>query len=113
MGAILAALARIGTLSLGALFGNWKSWLVLSAMGFAMINLYNLYVEIVQETLTFVMTQVQSVGGGGTGPPVMVQQFVGLAGWLATKLRLVECFSVVLNTVLLKWSLVKIPFLTW
>lgn len=112
MGKILGKLAAIITASLGNLFGSWKGWLALTFLGFVTLNLYNLYVDIIEEILQFVLTSLQAVQQPG-GMPSTAVQMTGLAAWFAQKLKLAECFSFIVNITMLKWMLAKLPFIQW
>jgi hypothetical protein len=105
-------LAGIFTASITNVFGAWKAVagiLVITILG---VVLYNLIVDVVQECFTFALSQVNGIDGG-SGPPSTSIQFVGLAGYLASHLKLTNCFAWIINVTLLKWLLAKIPFIKW
>ena len=112
MGALFSFLASIVTTSLANLFGSWKSVVLVSLVAFLGIGLYNLVVDIIQEVFDFASASMSAVNMGD-GPPTSAMEFAGLAGYLATQLRLPECLSWVMSITLLKWLLAKIPFVKW
>jgi len=114
MGAILAFLgSSVGWLSsfLLSLFGGWKALLLVTGLGFLSIGLYNLVVEIVIELSSYIINMLSTVSSP-TGPS-LTADFAGVAGYLAAHLKLVECFAFIVQVVVLKWTMVKIPFLKW
>jgi len=97
--------------SLVALFGAWKSVLLVTAMGFIAIVAYNLIVDVVQESLNWALTKAGTI-------PVpeghsSVFQFTGFVGWFMGVLKIPECMSFIISMVGLKFLLRKIPFLKW
>ncbi len=111
VGAIIgAAISWLGGI-LGTLFVGWKGFFVLTFLSFLGINLYNLFVEIAEEITSFIVASTSAIQSP-TGSS-LVAEFAGVAGYLATHLRLVECISFILNIVILKWLVVKIPLLKW
>ena len=73
------------------------------------IILYNLAVEMIEETLNFALSQVNEVSAGQiTGPTIS-----GFAGWFLAQIKIPEMLSVVITFIILRWTLTKIPFLKW
>lgn len=97
--------------SLVALFGAWKSVLLVTFLGFAMIFVYNLIVDVVQEALTWALTQAGSIPVPEGHSSVFA--FTGFVGWFMSVLKLPECMSFIISMVTLKFLLRKIPFLKW
>lgn len=113
MGKVLAAFGswlatKIGSLSVLA---GWKSFIVVVLGALASVMIFNVFVDISEICLNWVVSSL-----GAVSTPEGVSQtfsFAGLAGYLAVHLRLAEAFALVLSIVLLKWALVKIPFVKW
>lgn len=72
------------------------------------IVLYNLVVEIIEEVMTFTISQLS-----GTTASVASPTISGFVGWSVAQLKIPECFSVMVSCVILKWALRKIPFIRW
>jgi hypothetical protein len=110
MGTILARIAKlIGGLSFG-IFSGWKGAIWAIGAGIATVVVFNTFYDITQIVMTFA---VSKVGSSSTGMNAQVVQVTGLAAYLAGKLRIPECVSYILSMVILKWTLVKIPFVKW
>lgn len=110
MGKILASIyLLLKGLKLGV-FTGWKAVLWTMAMGMASIVIFNTFCDITQIIFNTVTNVLQSQSGG-TNPAVV--QATGLAAYLCGKLRIVECISYIISMVVLKWTLVKIPFVKW
>jgi len=73
------------------------------------IVVYNLVVDIIEEILNYVITQIASIQQiSVTSPSVS-----GFAGWVVACLKIPECLAVVISIVMIKFTLRKIPFLRW
>lgn len=72
------------------------------------VILYNLMVEIVEEVMTFTLSQIS-----GTTASVSSPTITGFVGWSIAQLKIPEAFSVMVSCVILKWTLRKIPFIRW
>jgi len=108
------SLAAAVTAIIGAIAsrGIGKSFMIMVFLGALTTIFYNLVVSVLSEGLTFVVDQLGAVNAP-SGLPGSGYQFVGLGGYLADHLQLVECIGVVVSITILKWTLVKIPFLKW
>jgi len=116
MGAILAFLASgwgwLGT-ALGAIFVGWRGVILATFLSFLGINLYNLFCTIVTELSGFITTMLSSRAPGVPGAPSLIGELFGTAAYLAIHLKLIEQFNFMISIVILKWVVVKIPFLKW
>lgn len=111
MGALLSRLSVFLVGLFTAVFGSWKSVLLVTGLAFLAIGLYNLVCEIIQETLTFALNQIGNIAspeGGGAGISI-----TGAGGWLLTQLRFPECVAFVISCVSIKFIARKIPFIKW
>lgn len=113
MGKVLAAFGvwlatKIGSF---AIFSGWKTFAVLIFGALASIMMFNVFVDIVEIFLNWIVGTLDDT----TMPEGISQSFsfTALAAYLAIHLKIAESFALVLSVVLLKWSLVKIPFLRW
>lgn len=113
MGKVLAAFGvwlatKIGSF---AIFSGWKTFAVLVLGSLASVMIFNVFVDIVEIFLNWVVGTLDDT----TMPEGISQSFsfTALAAYLAIHLKIAESFALVLSVVLLKWSLVKIPFLKW
>lgn len=113
MGKVLAAFGvwiatKIGSL---ALFSGWKTFLVLVLGSLASVMVFNVIVDLIEILLNWLVGAMSDI----TMPDGISQSFsfTSLAAYLATHLKIAECFALVLSVVMLKWTLVKIPFLKW
>lgn len=73
------------------------------------IILYNLIVEVVEETLNFGIAQISGVSAQGISSPTIS----GFAGWFIASIKVPETFAVIVTCISLKFVLKKIPFLKW
>lgn len=113
MGKILAAFGvwlstRIGSF---AIFSGWKTFAVLVLGALASVMIFNVFVDIAEICLNWLLGEL-----GTVAMPDGISQsfsFTALAAYLAIHLKIAESFALVLSVVILKWSLVKIPFLKW
>lgn len=111
MGTILARLSKvIAGLSFGTIFVGWKGAVWAIGAAIATVVVFNTFYDITQIVLQFM---VSKVGEGGTGLSSSTVEMTGVAAYLAGKLRIPECVSYILSIVILKWTLVKIPFVKW
>lgn len=113
MGKLLAAFAvwlstRIGSF---AVFSGWKTFAVLVLGSLASVMIFNVFVDVAEIVLNWLVGELGTV----TMPDGISQgfSFTALAAYLAIHLKVVESFALVLSVVILKWTLVKIPFLKW
>lgn len=113
MGKVLAAFGVWLSTKIGsfALFSGWKTFVVLIFGCLASVMLFNVFVDIVEILLNWLMTELGNVSApGGISQEY---SFTALSAYLAIHLKIAESFALVLSIVILKWSLVKIPFLKW
>ncbi len=73
------------------------------------VVLYNLLVEVVEETLNFGLAQISGVSAEGIASP----SITGFAGWFIASIKVPETFAVIVTCISLKFVLRKIPFLKW
>ena len=113
MGKVLAAFGtwlatKIGSLSVLA---GWKTFAVLVLGSLAGVMIFNVFVDLAEIILNWVLAQLGNI----TMPNGISQSFSfsGLAAYLAVHLKIAESFALVLSVILLKWGLVKIPFVKW
>lgn len=112
MGALLTTLVNAITGGLVALFGSWRIVLYGILVSIIGIVVYNLIVDVVDEVLQYVLTSLNSISGPSGGPS-SAYQFAGLGAYLAHHLKIVECLSFIINVILVKWIVAKIPFIKW
>ena len=77
------------------------------------IVLYNLFVEILEELLSWVLTKMNVVMPGGAGQTFDIGTVSSLAAWAVTRTRLLECVSFMMGIIVLRFVLRKIPFIRW
>jgi hypothetical protein len=111
MGALLTGLWVAIRSGFGLMVG-WKAIILVTLLSYASIMLYNLYCTIIQEIINFAIAASADAENPG-GITAGAMNAAGLAGYLVSKLRLVECFNFAISTIVLKWTLVKIPFIKW
>lgn len=110
MGAILARISKLlGGLSFGVFVG-WKGAIWAIGAAIATVVVFNTFYDITQIFLSYIVTKV---GSDTTGLQSQTVAMTGVAAYLAGKLRVPECISYILSIVILKWTLVKIPFVKW
>lgn len=113
MGKLLAAFGVWFATKIGsfAIFSGWKTFLVLIFGALASIMVFNVFVDIVEILLNWMVGQLADT----TMPDGISQSFsfTALAAYLAIHLKIAESFALVMSVVLLKWTLVKIPFVKW
>ena len=98
--------------SLGALFGSWRIILYAMLISLITIELYNLVKNIMSECLGWLVAQLSTVSAPD-GTPGTAYEIVGLAAYLANHLKIIACLSFIFSTIMIKWAVVKIPFLKW
>lgn len=76
------------------------------------VALYDLVVRIIEEVGEWAIDRISQATEGISGVPSGLD-FVGVAGYMAGQLRLVDCMAWVVTMVMLKFTLRKIPFLRW
>lgn len=113
MGKLLAAFGvwiatKIGSLTV---LSGWKTFVVLVLGSLASVMVFNVFVDIAEIILNWVVGELGNI----TMPDGISQSFsfTALAAYLAIHLKIAESFSLVLAVILLKWALVKIPFVKW
>lgn len=98
--------------TLVVLFGAWP----VAIYGVLVIVMgilgYNLMCDFLRDALQWVSTQMSSVSSPG-GMPTAGLVVGNLAGWFATKLKIIQCLSFIFNAIVAKWLIVKVPFLKW
>lgn len=114
-GIISGGIGALGTgviASLFNLFGGWR--LIVYAMLVSMIGilLYNLMCDMLSEALTWLLSEIQAQEIPGV-PGATGYAFANLAGYLANRLRLIQAFSFIFNITMVKFMIVKLPFLKW
>lgn len=70
---------------------------------------YNVVVELIQEVMTFALSEMGAVSTSGIANPTIS----GFAAWLAIQFRIPECVAVMVNMATLAFVMRKIPFLKW
>lgn len=73
------------------------------------VVLYNIVVELIEESLNFGIAQISGVSAGGVSSP----SITGFAGWFVASIKVPETFAVIVTCISLKFVLRKIPFLKW
>jgi uncharacterized membrane protein YhdT len=101
---MLAWLSRV----VGSIFGLkfFMGGVLMTVLG---VVLYNALVGIVEEVMTFTVSQIGGAGVGSISSP----SITGFAGWFLAQVKLPECFAVMVSAVAIKFVLRKIPFLKW
>jgi len=89
----------------------YKTFWTVAFVGFIAVMLYALFLYGVQDILSTVLTKFQGVEQP-TSAPVMLG-FSNLAGWLLNVFKLPQCIAFIVDILLLKWTLRKIPFIKW
>lgn len=114
MGALLSVLGNAIIAGLRVLFGKWKYVIgTLLVKTILAVVLYNLLAEVVGEILGWVVGKMGGLGGVVQGGSIMISNWSSLGAWICFKLKLPECFVVMITCVVLKWTLRKIPFVRW
>lgn len=113
MGKLLAAFGIWLSTKIGsfAIFSGWKTFAVLILGSLASVMIFNVFVDIAEILLNWLVSEL-----GNVSMPDGISQefsFTALAAYLAIHLKVAESFALVLSVVILKWTLVKIPFLKW
>jgi hypothetical protein len=91
------------------IFGGWKSFFV-GIFATALITFFFSHLrEMIQEVLNFGLSKIAELGIFDA----VTVDFTGFAAWMLQQFRLADCLTIILSTVLLKWTLRKIPFIRW
>lgn len=105
---------RLVTWIIGSTLTIWtayKSFFLVTFIAFFMVGLYSLFLYGVQDILETVLTKLSSVQMPGSTPSI--GGFSGLAGWFLVTLKVPEMLAFIIDIILLKWALRKIPFIKW
>jgi hypothetical protein len=89
----------------------YKTFWIVGFIGFLAVGLYSLFLYGVQDILTTMLAKFQEVQQPGTTPALT--GFASLTGWLLNCLKLPQCLAFIIDILILKWSLRKIPFIKW
>lgn len=111
---------------MGILWGKFVTWLGASILtiwigyrafwtvgflAFLAVGLYGLFLYGLEDVLTYLLGRLQNTNVPSSAPTL--SGFTGLAGWLLTVFRVPECIAFVIDIILLKFTLRKIPFIKW
>ena len=94
-----------------AIFSQWTTALYALLIMFIGYECYNFICTTLQEVLTYASNKLSAMSVPG-GVPLTVQ-LANLSLYLAYHLQLPQCFSYMVNCIVLKWMLVKIPLIKW
>lgn len=111
MGAVIGAAIRVLLSSSVAKWLAWKTVIAFIMTTILGIVLYNVVSEVFGELLTFVQNQMSAVTGQGLSGAAL--EFTGLGAWFAQKLKVAEQVGLMVSFIVMKWGVVKIPFLKW
>lgn len=91
---------------------GYKTFFLVGFLGFLSVALYSLFLYGIEDILGVVLDQFTSIGEVPEGVSTL-SEFTGLGGWFLARLKVPECLAVVVDMILLKWMLRKIPFIKW
>lgn len=91
---------------------GYKTFFLVGFIGFLSVALYSLFLYGVEDVLDTVLTQFSTLSDVPEGSSNLTE-FTGLAGWFLSCFKVPECISVVVDIVILKWTLRKIPLIKW
>jgi len=94
-----------------AMFGAWKVFIVGGFLAFLAVSLYSLFLYAVTDITGYMSTTLGAVSA--PGGVASIGNFTGFIGWFASTMKLPQCLSFIVDVVLLKWTLRKIPFIKW
>lgn len=90
---------------------GYKAFFITGFLAFLAASLYSLLLYGVEDILTTVQAYTANVQQPGSTPNF--QAFTGLAGWLLVQFKIPQCLTFIIDIILLKWTLRKIPLIKW
>lgn len=88
-----------------------KTLLLVTFISFLSVALYGVFLYGVQDIFNSVLGYVGDVDAPGSSPAL--SNFTGFAGWLLSCFKLPECLAFIVEIIILKWTLRKIPIIKW
>lgn len=92
---------------------GWKVFLTGGFLVALFIGMYGLLLTALGEMLNFTVTAFESLPGEPGDPQSLAMSFSGLAGWLLTCWKVPECLTFMVQAVMFRWVVTKIPFIRW
>ena len=96
---------------LSLIFGSWRTFLISSFITSIIAFFFTNLVDFLRALMLRAIYLVGSVAGNG--PDSVSLTYEGLAAYFSYHFKFSECLAVILSCVLLRWLLVKIPFIKW
>ena len=95
----------------GGTIGGWQIFIVGAFMAWLATCLYSLFLYAVTDITSYMTSALSSVAA--PDGRVSLSSFVGFVGWFANSLKVPQCLSFMVDIILLKWTLRKIPLIKW
>lgn len=89
----------------------YKTFWIVGFIAFLAVALYSLFLYGVEDIFTTLLSKYANVNQPESTPAM--SGFTGVAGWLLTCFKLPQCLAFIIDILLLKWTLRKIPFIKW
>ena len=104
-------MAAIGVWFSRILAGMFGSKVFMSGVLMVILSivLYNLAVEMIEESMNFALVQINGESVSGYQNP----SISGFAGWFLAQVKLPEAVAVIVSCTSIRFILRKIPFLKW
>lgn len=94
-----------------AFWGSYKVFLVGGFLAFLGVSLYSLFLYGVNDFADYISSALGAAGTptGRAG----LNSFAGFIGWFARSMKVPECLSFMVDVIMMKWIMRKIPFIKW
>ncbi len=89
----------------------YKSFFIVGFIAVLCVALYSIFLYGVQDILTTMLSKFGDVTQPGTTP--QMGGFTGLAGWLLNCFKIPQCLAFIIDILVLKWTVRKIPIIKW
>ena len=97
--------------ALTGVFGGWEVFLAGGFLTFLGVALYGLFLYGVNDILTYLLSQLQSINAPASAPGAI--SFTGFAGWFFTMFQVPACLAFTIDIIVLKFIMRKIPLIKW
>jgi hypothetical protein len=97
--------------AIGLTFGAWEVFLTVTFMAVLAVCLYGVFLYALNDVLGYVLTSMRAINQPASSPSFT--NFVGFTGWMLSELKVPQCIAFIVDIILLKWALRKIPFVKW
>lgn len=106
--------AKIVAWASAAILTVWtakKTLLLVTFLSFLGVALYGVFLHGVEDILDSILLYATDIDTPGSSPEL--GNFTNLTGWVLDCFKLPECLAFIVDIIILKWTLRKIPIIKW